>query len=641
MLVFISVSLVIKAQEDHIIRTITEDIISGDDSNRYQEIYNDLAEVYEDKIEINRCTKEQLQKLMFLNDFQIEIILEYLDNIDRVYSVFEFMYLIGFDISDCKRLSHFIEFGNDKKHKANISRGNIIFSTSVNSASKAEQGLPFALKLKGTTKIERYKTGFVAENDLGEPFFNSFNRDGFDFYSAYIYRDIDSKILKKIYIGDYHITFGNGLNMWTSYTLGKTSEILNVIPRSYGIKSYSSANENRFLRGFALSGDFSKCRLDIFFSYKDIDALLDSTDLIKTIYKDGVHISNSQIDAKDAVEEMICGANIRISDRWYSFGVISSFLWYMNANYIDVSGEISDRKVVNSVYGTAYLKSISFSGEFAIDRYNEYAYNLSSRANISDGLILAALFRDYSHNYNPIYASSFSEGSDIVNERGFYLGAEISLISELKIGMYYDMFVFTNPGYNFNTSLTGNEFLLFTKYENANSQYRFRYRCEIKDKRFQLNNRYTHKPYDKHSLSFRYRNILNKYFTNTISCGISHYSDILSGNNKGVYLYNDISYKRSRFRISLRLAMFDIDDWNARQYVYESAPLYNFSTNMYYGKGTRIYINGYLFLVENLDFWFKFAATSYSFKDILPTNYSDDKEFDDKFDIRLQLRYRF
>lgn len=639
--VLMFVPVVLYAQSDDIIRTITEDIVSGENRDRYEEVYNDLIEIYNSKIRINDCTKEQLQKLLFLNDFQIEIILEYRNSVDKIYSVFEFIYLIGFDISDCKRLSYFIDLSSGKNKRRFFAHGNLILSMLFKNNNSNTGGLPFSIKVKGKSDIGRLKTGFLAENDKGEPFFSSCNGRGFDFYSAYLSVDINNKILKKIYLGDYHLTFGNGLNMWTSYTLSKTSETVTVIPRSYGIKSYSSSGENRFLRGVALSGDFAKFKVDMFLSYKDIDASVDSTGLIKTVYNDGIHISDLQIDAKDAVEEMICGANIMLSEKWYSVGVLTSSLLYMNADYIDTERSGTDRKTVSSIYGKAYLKSVSFSGEFAIDKNSEYAYNIITRANMFDGIILAALFRDYTDSYESIYSSSFSEGSDIVNERGFYMGAEISIIKNVKIGAYYDIFMFKNPGYNFNTSLTGDEFLLSGRYENLKSEYRVQYRFNRKDKRFQHNSRFVHKPYDKHVFTFRYRKIINRYFTNTLSCGLSSYSDISLTNNRGFYMYNDLSYKHDKFRLSLRLAIFDVNEWNTRLYAYEAAPLYNFSTNVYYGEGTRIYLNGWLLLMDNLDFWFKFASTSYFYKDLSSDITNGDKEFNDKFDVRLQLRYRF
>ena len=52
--------------------------------------------------------------------------------------------------------------------------------------------------------------GFTMEKDAGEEFFKGKQSTGFDFYSAHCYiRNLG--ILKSLAIGDYHVSFGQGL----------------------------------------------------------------------------------------------------------------------------------------------------------------------------------------------------------------------------------------------------------------------------------------------------------------------------------------------------------------------------------------------------------------------------------------------
>lgn len=63
--------------------------------------------------------------------------------------------------------------------------------------------------------------GLVAEKDAGEPFFALHNRQGYDYYSFYLLLK-DCGRLKTLSVGNYRLSFGQGLVISTDYLLGKT-----------------------------------------------------------------------------------------------------------------------------------------------------------------------------------------------------------------------------------------------------------------------------------------------------------------------------------------------------------------------------------------------------------------------------------
>lgn len=72
-------------------------------------------------------------------------------------------------------------------------------------------GEPFYHSLRYSYAFdERIQFGLVAEKDAGEPFWNEYHK-GYDYYSMHLFLKDMNKWLKSLAIGDYKISFGQGL----------------------------------------------------------------------------------------------------------------------------------------------------------------------------------------------------------------------------------------------------------------------------------------------------------------------------------------------------------------------------------------------------------------------------------------------
>ena len=68
--------------------------------------------------------------------------------------------------------------------------------------------------------------GITAEKDAGEPFFALHNEKGYDYYSIYfLLRNLGK--LKTLALGNYRLSFGQGLVVSTDFRLGETFFSLN------------------------------------------------------------------------------------------------------------------------------------------------------------------------------------------------------------------------------------------------------------------------------------------------------------------------------------------------------------------------------------------------------------------------------
>ncbi|MEY3585076.1 MAG: hypothetical protein RLZZ243_140, partial [Bacteroidota bacterium] len=121
-----------------------------------------------------------------------------------------------------------------------------------------------------------YKTnisvGLTTEKDAGEQFFRGNQKQGFDFYSAHAFFK-GGKYLKSAVIGDYQIQVGQGLNLWSSYAFGKTSDLTTMKRTAIPIRAYTSVDESRFLRGAAADFGYGNWSMLLFASNKKMDAV--------------------------------------------------------------------------------------------------------------------------------------------------------------------------------------------------------------------------------------------------------------------------------------------------------------------------------------------------------------------------------
>lgn len=89
--------------------------------------------------------------------------------------------------------------------------------------------------------------GVTGEKDAGEPFFALHNRKGYDYYSFYfLIKNLGR--LKALALGNYRLSFGQGLVLSTDFRLGKTFSMSTTEYRTGGIRKHSSTDEYNYFR---------------------------------------------------------------------------------------------------------------------------------------------------------------------------------------------------------------------------------------------------------------------------------------------------------------------------------------------------------------------------------------------------------
>ncbi|MBU1356156.1 MAG: hypothetical protein KJ620_06270 [Candidatus Edwardsbacteria bacterium] len=154
------------------------------------------------------------------------------------------------------------------------------------------------------------------QHDVGEPAWN-------DYYSGNVWWS-DGGGTKQVIIGDYQMKIGEGLvfggsspRIFSSYWTG--SARLDAA----AIRPYFSSHEYRGLRGLCLKYPLDdNLNIICFASRRQMDAKIDSLDQITSIYDDGHHRSDAELERKNNSAETIIGGRAGISaGRFCNIGI--------------------------------------------------------------------------------------------------------------------------------------------------------------------------------------------------------------------------------------------------------------------------------------------------------------------------------
>ena len=220
--------------------------------NELEELSNRMQE----PVNLNVATREQLEQFPFLSDIQIEHLLAYIYIHGQMKTIYELQLVEEMDRQTIQYLLPFVCI------KAINNEPAFRWKSLLKSAAKYGKNelltrfdIPF-YRRKGYEHTylgpsvynsvkysfrysDRLYAGVVAEKDAGEPFGALHNRYGYDYYSFYLLLK-DCGRLKALAIGNYRLSFGQGLVISTDYLMGKTIYASSFNNRSGGIKKHSS-----------------------------------------------------------------------------------------------------------------------------------------------------------------------------------------------------------------------------------------------------------------------------------------------------------------------------------------------------------------------------------------------------------------
>lgn len=597
------------------------------ESEGWEQIYDELSELHANKIDLNKCTREDLEQLPFLSEQQIMDIMEYRDRAKRFETFVELRLIPSLEKRDVDMLEQFLVILPDEptrrfptwKNIMKYGKHELVGMLKVpfyerKGDKNGYLGYKYKHWLRYTFTSGRYvKAGFLASQDAGEPFFSGKNGMGYDFYSFYILlRDLGR--LKTFVAGRYRLRYGMGLILNNSFSLGKLN-CLSTLGRSANhIFAHGSRSEANYLQGGAATVCVAK-GLDVsaFVSWRKIDATLNSDSAtVATILKTGYHRTESEIARRCNTSQTLWGGNVnyfnngfhagitafhtsfdrelqpgtaRLYRRWYPAG---SRFWSASIDY----GYTSHR--------------LNIAGETATGNHGAVATLNTVSYQLAGNFSLMALQRYYPYQYYSLYGESFAEGGSVSNESGMFVGANWSPRRGLDILFYTDYAYFPWSKYMVSQSSHSWDNFLQATYRHKRWMLLGRYRFRMKER----------DNADKSALIYRYEHrgrLAAAYETERWSTKTQvdvAYSSLTTG-SFGYMLTENIAYRQRRWQLFATVGYFNTDDYASRVYVYERALLYTFSFPVFFGEGIRYALNACADIGRHVMLIAKLGTTNY------------------------------
>lgn len=648
---------------DYYLELISELSATEEDEPDYNELADQLFDLWESPININTAESYDLARLFWLSEIQLNHLIDYVRRYKPLASIYELAYIPGFDSSLVVTLKPFITIANDKAQTNRYRKTKSWFLYRTGRTLEKQAGYRDN-KFEGDAWKHnfRYKfeygahlsAGVNLEKDAGESAFKGSNKAGPDFYSGYVRMNNVWKI-KTLCLGHYNLGFGQGLVTGLGFSLGKSSQATNLIQKETGIRQYTSTNENRYLQGMATTLSFNFLDVTGFFSYKKVDANISLQDSlgkvleVSSLQTTGYHSTETEIADENSLSEFTAGGRLAFKKEWIHTGItflhteFGAVVAPTPAEYNQFCFKGENNSNVGFDYKINYANTTVF-GEEAVDSRGNSAFVNGIATNLAGRLQLSVMHRFYSRRFLSLYGSAFGENSKVQNEEGFYAGFRIPVWKHWNLAFYADFFRFPWLKYGVDAPSSGKEFMIQTEYNPTSSfsvyfQYRYKQKQANVLASAEAFNQLTDVENQRFRIHMSYNAAPGLNLSTRLETGLSS-----KGNTTGnsFFIYQDFHYVFEKLPIQtyFRYAIFDADSYDSRIYAYESDVLYAFSVNAYYKQGQRYFLMLKYSPVKQLDFWIKYSRSVYPHETSVSSGFYEIAG-NSRSDIRMQVVLKF
>lgn len=646
-----------------------------ENTEQIETLYTDLSNLAQHPLNINTATQEQFKLLPFLSDIQIEAILNYRKRYGDMATLYELKNIEVLDWSTIELLLSFVYAGEAKQQKRPLNLKNALkygkneLVLRYDRALQEKQGYhsqpdsilnkypnsvyigePFYHSVRYSyTYDDRLQAGLVTEKDAGEPFWNT-HRKGYDYYSAHLLLR-NMGWLKTFSLGDYKASFGQGLVMSQDYTPGRSAILTQAERRNNGFRRHYSTNENDFLRGIASTARWKKFELSLFYSSRKLDGSINDSS-ITSFKTDGLHRTQGDWEKRHAVTMQTYGGNICYVSSNIVVGLTTIAYDYgrysvepearpYNLFYFRGSGNINAGVNYLFKYGrTRLFGETAISKNGALATINTLQWTPVSYAS---GIIL---YRSYAKDYQAYFGNSFSQNSTTQNEQGFYIGTQLTPISNWKLSLYADIFRFPWLKYGVDAPSSGKEYMAqidYSVWRKLSTYVRYRYRQKESNRTIDNQPEIAILPYEQQRIRWQliYTPITDLNFRT--SADFTIYDENEGSNSNGWMLAQSIAWKPKQrpLQADLYFAYFNTDDYDSRLISYEKNLLYVYNTPSFYGEGTRLAGVLRYYLYSKLSITAKIGWTHYmDNRESIGTALESINGID-KTDLNLMVQWKF
>jgi hypothetical protein len=640
-----------------------------DDLN-YESLYENLLQQLSQPLDLNSASREQLQALMILPEPVIDALVTHREANGPILSALELQALPGFDRETFNRLLPFITvtdprttwngslFRRMATEKNNYlllrwqrtleSRAGYQSTDTANRYLGSPDKLYFRYRVASSND---FSIGITGEKDAGEPlqWTPSKRYYGVDYWSAHLQVQNKGRI-NNLIIGDYQAQFGQGLVLGSVFGFGKNAETIATTRRStLGFVPYTSLNENQLLRGTAVSIRINQyLTAHGFYSrlLQDAHRADSSTDAgITSLLGSGQHRTPAEMGSRKVSLQETWGAALGFRYRRFEAGILTQYTGFdqtyspVATPYNQFAFRGSELRQFSAYFSTVWGPATLF-GEAARSTGHGDALTLGALMSLSYNLEVSFLLRSFDRDFHTLSANAFAESTTPQNEQGFYTGIKYRASRKVTISTFVDVYQF--PWLRFRAYAPGEGyewFIRLTIQPSKKVTCIAQIREETKPRNDNAALLYSTSSTTRHTI------LLSAGYQPTP--GLSLRTRIQSSRfaqdgrvTTGIALAQDIRFRLRQWTFTLRHALFDTDDFDNRQYLYESDVWLAYSFPALYGTGIRNVLMVHYPVNDQFDLWVRWSGSLYDHQHTIGSG-GDRIAENSQNDIKFQLRIRF
>lgn len=546
---------------------ILEDIynqLAEEEEIPLEEVQEELMDIAANPINLNNTNADELSRLLFLSDEQIDAILlyQYLHPFQNIYELQLIDCLKDYEI---RNLLPFVYVGEVKEEEKMYFREVFHYAnheiTLRADARNIEdfEGDPMYAKLRYRFNYQnRVQAGVTVGRSTGVPW------QDID-YGGYIQlKDIGP--MKTIVAGNYQTSFGYGLVVGSPFKRGKTAYIQSTAKTDEGLKKFGSVGDSYdYFHGVGATAKVSR--------WADVSAWY------------------SLCEEKEDEWHHVVGVNA--TGRWKRLKVGVTAVENIYQPTPDPS--LKGREVIN----TQAVMGVNVRWNMGkVDLWSEVATTQGARWGIAgiagvrytpiSNMNLLGIYRYYSADYNNPYANALCSWSHIRDEHGGYFGIEYNRLKYWQLSAFGDVW---KTGFE---TMAQADFI-------PQKDYRMhtRFRVKRKDEK------------DTYSLRWNMVYTFGQWQMKTQADG-----NMVQA--KGAWTYGwsvlqDVEYRFADVPIvlQLRAQAFDAREWDNRVYIYENDVLYAYVIPFVYGLGGRFWLNARYKINDTFSLYLRVSETVY------------------------------
>ena len=591
---------------------LTED---GADDVDYEQLYDDLADLAANPIDINNATDAELERLPFLNQKQRDDIRYFTYMYGGFHSIAELQLIRSLADYDIRNIAPFVFFAIRQKTDTITPA-----KWSAGLADKSRHTVTLRTDYRSTADISPYyitaryqyvskgkiKAGVSATKYAGQPW----DRQGFNHYGLYAELSNISNVVSRIAIGDYRADYGAGLVMGSQWM--SSVSVLMSARRQQGIRARSSASQTgTYLRGAAIElHPTDKSQISVFYSFRHL----------------------AQRDTNQHI------AGMHAAYRWKHFALGATVAGRFASAFNDYADRIytvnymrSTKSITAGIDYQLSFKKADFNGELAFTPHGLATHNTLS-VSPSRLFRLTVSQRYYSPRFDNPYAHTFSRYSRVNDELGLYIGMQWYIGSKWTLRAYADGHATRFAKSRIYQPATGFEYMAQAVCRHMANTFDVRLKWRRDEENYANPEAPTRsaETVDRGQARFTYSRTIG-----TFSCATQLYGTLAKRQHYrhtlGAAITQRLAYSIAKFSVSAQLTAFQATEYNNRIYIYERDVLYAFSMPSLQGAGLRYAVNVSWHVIPQLTIQLHAAQTLYA----QTTSY--DKK---PFVLRLQARLR-